>query len=122
MGPRAGRPGGPECRSVRADPVDCAVDEAVDSHPGPGDNQAGVVEKLFIALKSLDSWQKALAPRGAKRYKICTTKYGDQREPPHVGGPGNRNARVGVRSAGKLALRADFPAPVERPDSTPVAE
>ena len=41
---------------------------------------------------------------------------------PPSGGLGNRNVWAGAQSAGKLALRADFPAPVERPDSTPVAE
>ena len=42
--------------------------------------------------------------------------------PPHSLGPGNRNVWAGARNAGKLAFRANFPAPVERPESTPVAE
>ena len=41
---------------------------------------------------------------------------------PHSIGPGNRNVWAGARKAGKLAFQADFPAPVERPDSTPAAE
>src|ERR1700733_8748466 len=42
--------------------------------------------------------------------------------PPHSLGPGNRNVWAGARNAGKLAFQANFPAPVERPESTPVAE